>query len=218
MNGLIKKLTDRAQWLIFPYRCPYCGRFIEYNETECSFCTVFQRGRLVRRDLPSGGICIAPFSYSGAVRNAIGEFKFRNNTFAAGSFAKHIVLALGSLTDEIDIVTNVPLSALSLHERGYDQSELIARRAAGLMKKPYLALLEKVLQKAAQHELSGEERIKNAEGCYAAKNEEKIDGSRILLTDDVCTTGSTLSECRRVLMAAGAREVICAAAAIRQGY
>ena len=96
-------------------------------------------------------------------------------------------------------------------ERGYDQSYLLARETCRHWSVAPETLLQKTKDNVAQSSLSSrEERQKNVVGAYVAVNEDKIKGQRILLIDDILTTGATLREAARVLREAGAEKVICA--------
>ena len=112
---------------------------------------------------------------------------------------------------EFDLVTYVPVSKKRKQERGYDQSYLLARETCRHWSVAPETLLQKTKDNVAQSSLSSrEERQKNVVGAYVAVNEDKIKGQRILLIDDILTTGATLREAARVLREAGAERVICA--------
>lgn len=216
LKQFLKKLADRAVWLLCPNRCPYCDKLIGYHDTECEECAgEFFKGPYIR-ELPDGGVCMASFEYKNEVRRAVLRFKFGSDTGAAGSLAKGEAMAAQRAAPVIDAVTNVPLSAVSLKKRGYDQSELLARKTAEILQKPYCVTLRKIKQKRVQHSLNLNERRENVKDCYAAADEESIRGKNLLLIDDICTSGSTMAECRRVLLEAGAANVYCVSAAIAQ--
>ena len=108
-------------------------------------------------------------------------------------------------------MTYVPVSKKRRRERGYDQSYLFAREACRCWNTAPETLLCKTRDNAAQSSLSSrEERQKNVVGAYAAANKDKIKGRRILLIDDILTTGATLRETAKVLREAGAEAVVCA--------
>ena len=164
--------------------------------------------------LPSGCRCIAPFSYEGRVRNAVLEYKFSSIKFNAESLSRRLAEVLSDMAGEIDIVCHVPVSRQRRRERGFDQSELLAKKTARLLGREHGCLLKKIRNNKPQHELDSEKRVSNVIGVYAAAKPGLIEGKRILLIDDICTTGNTLSECCRVLLSAGAASVVCAAAAV----
>ena len=118
------------------------------------------------------------------------------------------------LTGKFDLVTWVPVSRKRRRTRGYDQAELLCRETARELGMQPLLTLEKCTDNRAQSSLSGaEERFENAKGAYRAVQPERFAGKRVLLIDDIVTTGATMSECARVLRKAGAAEVVCAALA-----
>ena len=112
-------------------------------------------------------------------------------------------------------VTWVPVSPRRLRQRGYDQARLLAESACRLWETKPLPLLRKTVHNPAQSGLKeAAARRANVLGVYEAVDPERISGHRILLVDDICTTGATLAECARVLREAGAADVVCAAAAL----
>lgn len=159
---------------------------------------------------PDVGCCAAPMAYRGMAREAVMRFKFgRKPELAAG-----LALLLARCAAELpafDLVTWVPLSDRRRRERGYDQARLLARSAGRALGKPSAALLKKVRHNPPQSGSDEETRRSNVSGAYRALSVPQ--GARILLIDDVITTGATLAECRRVLLEAGAASVVCACAA-----
>ena len=114
-----------------------------------------------------------------------------------------------------EAVTWVPVSAKRLRQRGYDQARLLAERACALWDTAPVRLLDKTVHNPAQSGLKeGAARRDNVRGVYRAADPDGTRGRRILLVDDICTTGATLAECARVLREAGAADVVCAAAAL----
>src|SRR5699024_3264493 len=100
------------------------------------------------------------------------------------------------------VITWIPVSLQRKKQRGYDQSELLARRMGKVWKRPASPLLLKKKDNKTQHELSKKERLLNVKGVYEAQGE--ITGKRILLVDDILTTGSTMQEAASVLWKNGA--------------
>ena len=105
-----------------------------------------------------------------------------------------------------DVVTWIPLSRARLRKRGYDQAKLLAEEVAARQSLPCERMIEKIRNNRAQSGTkSAEERKKNVEGVYRAVTD--CSGARILLVDDIVTTGATLSEAAETLLKAGALEV-----------
>jgi len=117
-----------------------------------------------------------------------------------------------TLLSEADCITYVPVSALRLVKRGYDQSRLLAEEVGRRMGVPVYTLLEKTRHTLPQSRLSGARRAAHVQGVYRLAGRQELSDKTVLLIDDIVTTGSTISECAAVLEAHGAR-VICAALA-----
>lgn len=124
------------------------------------------------------------------------------------ALADLLFCAYMGLGEEVDLVVSVPLSRGRLKERGFDQSLLLAK---GFARRSALKLgegvLEKVKETPPQVGLSGKERRQNLRGAFAVKEPEAVKGKKVLVVDDVFTTGATLSEVSKVLLKAGAKEV-----------
>jgi len=110
-----------------------------------------------------------------------------------------------------DILAPVPLHPRRLTERGFNQSLLLTKelaRQAGLRARLSPGLLQRVRYTRPQVELNGFERAANVRGAFAVAASAGVRGRRVLLIDDVCTTGATLRECAAALRSAGAAEVV----------
>jgi len=163
-----------------------------------------------RCEIPAGS-CYYALRYRGEVRRAILSYKF----YKMAQYARPLggILA-GSLSrlPRIDCITYVPVSALRLVKRGYDQSRLLAEEVGRRMGVPVYTLLEKTRHTLPQSRLSGARRAAHVQGVYRLAGRQELSDKTVLLIDDIVTTGSTISECAAVLEAHGAR-VICAALA-----
>ena len=115
-----------------------------------------------------------------------------------------------------DFITWVPVSAKRKRKRGYDQAEIVAQSVGRELGIKPTRLLKKLRDNPAQSGLQSEQRRANVLGVYAFTGETDLRGKRILLIDDVFTTGSTAEECARVLKSADASEVHCATVAAAQ--
>ena len=165
----------------------------------------------------AGGFrCAAPLWYQGLAREGLHRFKFRGMSSAAAPLGELIAgCAAEHFSGAFDTVTWVPVSPRRLRQRGYDQARLLAESACRLWETKPLPLLRKTVHNPAQSGLKeAAARRANVLGVYEAVDPERISGHRILLVDDICTTGATLAECARVLREAGAADVVCAAAAL----
>lgn len=201
--------------LLFPPKCPFC-RKVQDAPGMCPACETslpWTDEAHSLRTLRGGLLCAAPLWYEDSVREAILRFKFHGGVSAAGPLGELIAQAAAErLSGEFDAVTWVPVSAKRLRQRGYDQALLLAENACKLWGVEPERLLRKIRDNPAQSSLdSAEDRWKNTEGVYEAQGEPA--GKRILLIDDVCSTGSTLVSSAGVLLEAGAAGVVCTAAA-----
>ena len=157
----------------------------------------------------------APFYYEEPVRQGMLAYKFRNAPSRGKVFGRMIgedLLRRG--IDGFDLISWVPLSAKRHRRRGYDQARLLAEAAAEALGTTAVPLLRKARDVSPQSRLhTPEERRANISGCYVVRSADAVRGKRILLIDDIITTGSTLSECARMLLTAGAVSVRGAALA-----
>lgn len=202
--------------LLFPPRCPFCARVWQRSGV-CDRCRTSLPWTEEERTVQvlSGGVeCAAPLWYEGRVRDALLRFKFSGSSGGAEGLGELLAqCAAERFSGRFDTVTWVPVSRKRLKKRGYDQAELLARSACRVWDTPPVRLLRKTVDTPAQSGLSGgeAERRANVLGVYRAEREAA--GCRILLVDDIVTTGATLAECARTLREAGAVEVVCAAVA-----
>ena len=196
--------------LFFPPRCAFCGRVGVHGV--CPACAgVLPRAEKPLRTGAGFGKCAAPLRYEGVVREAVLRFKFRGGTGAAEGFGQLLArCAAEELNGEFDLVTWAPVSEKRRRQRGYDQAYLLAREAARVWNAEPVRTLRKVRDNPPQSGLDAAARRGNVVGVYEAADETRIQNARLLLVDDIVTTGSTLAECVRVLTAAGAKSVVCA--------
>lgn len=227
-------MKDIKQYLLsifFPKRCKYCGCVIDMRDELCNTCekTLMKiEGEICKRcgvskDLCScggkksyyEGIC-APFYYEGAVSKAIWNLKFRNKTEFAETLAEEMARCFQERLSEydFDFCTFVPSAKEDIKKRGYNQADLLARQVGTLIGIPCKELLIKNRPTKPQHTLPEMKRSGNLLGCFEVKDGEEFENARILLCDDVKTTGATLNECAKTLLIGGASEVFCLTAAI----
>lgn len=210
--SFFSKLAD----LLFPPKCPFCGRVKKQSDEPCCDRCVnalpFLRGEAALRRGDYFDVCVSPLKYEDQVRNAILKFKFRGRTDYAEYFGKFMAdSAREHLAGKYNMITWVPLSSERKRTRGYDQAMLLALAAALELDDVAVETLEKTKDVIAQSTLnSAEERRENIKDVFAATDPDLIAGKRILLIDDIVTTGVTLSECSRALLIGGAESVVCA--------
>ncbi|MBQ2618342.1 MAG: ComF family protein [Oscillospiraceae bacterium] len=214
MGRLISGLLD----LLFPPKCAFCRRLVKSNNNLlCPTC---------RANLPyteDGGaqhgdffrLCISALYYEDTVREALLRYKFQGSSGYAGTFGRLLADCIrANLRGQYDLISWVPLSRERLRERGYDQAMLLAQAAALELQDVAVSTLDKVRNAEKQSGVgSAEKRRANISGAYRVADAELIQGRRILLIDDIVTTGATLSECARTLLEGGASQVVCATVA-----
>ena len=163
---------------------------------------------------PHPGLALyMPFAYRGFFEEAVPRAKFRSHP----EIAEFMGQLLGSFMDKdgikADLAVPVPLSHGRLKERGYNQADLIAGRAAAAAGIPYAAdVLMRTRETLRQTEITDDaQRSLNMKGAFSCSSAYDIGGLNILLIDDVATTGNTLHEAACALFDAGAANVSCAA-------
>jgi len=200
--------------------CGICGERIEgpyalagnAGEIRCGLC---------RRVEPPYVKAAAYGSYDGGLRELIHLLKYEHVRPAANVLGRMLAEAIADLQPwfgDNPTVVPVPLHATKRRQRGFNQSELIARAAVKLMGGPsHLQLSSKALERCRETQsqigLSRHQRRENMRGAFAVAKPDEISGREILLVDDVLTTGTTVSECARVLRRAGAAKVFVATVA-----
>lgn len=215
MSGPLGFVLD----LLFPPKCVFCGKVLDTGET--GLC------RRCQRELPwlTGGeaeltgeffsLCAAPLRYQDKVRDSIRRYKFMGRRGYYKVYGRLVAQCVHDhLAGRYDLITWVPLSPRRKKERGYDQSFLLASAAALELGDVAVETLRKELDNQPQSGLTEDaQRRANVLGAYTPVDKALVEGKRLLIIDDVVTTGSTLSECARVLRTMGAADVVCAALA-----
>ena len=204
--------------LLYPPRCVFCHDFLETSgDGLCAHCRTglpfAQNGGRQRFSFVRA--CVSPLNYEGDVRASLLRYKFGGATGYAKVYGRLVANTVrAELAGEYDLVTWVPLSHKRLRERGYDQARLLAKATAKELGLPLTPTLHKQRNTQPQSGTGDSaKRRANIAGAYRMKRSADVTGKRILLMDDIVTTGATLSECARVLGKAGAEQVVCATVA-----
>ena len=211
------KLYYRILEWFFPPKCVLCGKLLNDEEMDlCHTCRVeapYYPG--TKSKLQFLDSFTAVWYYEENVRHSIIRFKFFNDLGNAQAYGRLLAMKLLQQYPEgFDILTWVPISYLRKKRRGYDQVELLAKSVGKELGLTPVPLLKKIRNNRQQSKISAEaERRANVLGAYRILDKADVRNKRILLLDDVLTTGATAGECARILLTAGAKEVHCAAVA-----
>ena len=221
-QGLLAKLGKEAVNLLFPMECAGCRRtggilcetcipgLAKLTPPYCRICASPHGQspcRWCEENAPAIDGVRAPFLMEGAVQQAIFALKYRGIRAAAPELARLLAGYIAERRTPGDVIVAVPLHRRRLRTRGYNQSELLARelsKITGLTQAK--GLLTRVKDAPPQVEAATRsQRRANVEGSYEVNGD--VDGRRVLLIDDVVTTGATMSSCAAALKGAGAASV-----------
>ncbi len=178
--------------------CPKCGSVL--NEGVCENCRNLDFDFELARSV---------YRFEEPLKTMIHNLKYREHTRSAKWLANGMAeyIAQNPIFQKSDYIIAVPLHPVRKRERGFNQSELIARRVAKLSGIQYVEAVKRGRYTASQTMLHQEQRLKNLKGAFRVNHPGRISGKNILVIDDVFTTGSTLNEISKTLHAAGAARV-----------
>ncbi|MBI4633501.1 MAG: ComF family protein [Deltaproteobacteria bacterium] len=231
----MKRIFTALAEVIFPTGCMTCGTVLDYQAIPVFCADCFSKIKFIRSPLCS--CCGMPFEatagsdhlcgdcidavpvftvarsaghYESVLLDAIHLFKYRGKTAVGKSLGKLMAEFSypGFSIADYSLIIPVPLHVKRLRERGFNQSLILAREIARSFSMPLdFMTLKKHVHTDPQVSLGKKERGKNVRGAFMVKRGDRIHDEKIILVDDVYTTGSTLKECARVLKNHGARQV-----------
>jgi ComF family protein len=179
--------------------CPVCGRWTG-KRIMCGECIDKKRG------FQEGHY---GFYFENRLRDALHAFKFERRKDVGKFLISLIREKIAGLSEVVDAIIPVPVTEKRLKERGFNQSFIISEEISKIISRPVLhSTLLKIRETRDQFTLSKDERRKNIKGVFAVKNGTGIGGKRILLVDDLFTTGYTVREASRALFKEKAERVI----------
>lgn len=203
--------------VIFPERCPYCRDAVRPCEIACEDCKEILPEYAYTKKVAGDNTVLAAVPYKDSFKDAILRIKFGRKKQYAYQLAKMMSERLSSELKEpdFDVITFVPLHPKTLKERGFNQSELLARYIGENLQIPCEALLKKTRLNEPQHKILGSNKRKeNVKGVFRCIDKKRVKGRKILLIDDIVTTGFTLSECVKMLSEYGCDKIYCMTFAI----
>ncbi|MGN0819673.1 MAG: ComF family protein [Christensenellaceae bacterium] len=224
IKDLIKEFENKATSL--GYQCRLCHREVFNGERFCEECRkgITENDESIcvkcgRKTTVSVKRCFScsydwqvdkarsVYIYEGNVSLAIKKFKFRNERYLGDVFAEKLYETYLKNAFSADLITFVPVTRARKFFRSFNHSEYLARKLAELCGTECVGLLKKVKETDNQFRLKRDERQKNLKGSFEADKSLPIQGKKILVVDDVLTTGATSDEIARILKKGGAKSV-----------
>lgn len=206
------KILDLIAHLLYPWKCVFCESVLNDTDIcrECEEKLPYTVGDSAMQKFPFIDKCVSPLYYKDKVRASVHRYKFGGCSAYSRRYAAIMSDCVENNLDcrSIDVISWIPLSKKRLRQRGYDQARLLAEEIAAKTGLPCRQLLQKVKNNSAQSlTRDAKQRRENVAGVYALDDGADVSGLRILLVDDVVTTGATMSEAARILRKAGAKSV-----------
>ena len=199
----LKKLAD----MIFPYipRCVVCGVEKRVDAYLCPDCAAELELRRADASVAGAYPAYSAYEYSGLAAKLVQRYKYGGDKWLCAFMADAIIESVDM--SEVDAVCHVPLHDRRRKSRGFDQASELAQSIAAQTGKPYISALRRVRNTPTQTKLNAQQRQQNMRGAFEIF--QPVSG-RVLLIDDVLTTGATAAECAAALVAAGAKAVTVA--------
>jgi ComF family protein len=205
INGAVN-LVVALRDLCFPPACAACGARLHSQGPFCATCA--EQVRLLSQQEPNS-TAHALAEYGGPLAEALRGFKYKRRLAGGAALAKWLARAIpGSWLDQVDVIAPVPLHPRRLLARGFNQAVVLFRplaEARGIALEP--RVLARLRHTRPQTGLKPAERRSNVAGAFGLRRPGLINNRKVLLVDDVFTTGATAHECAQVLLDAGAAEV-----------
>ena len=204
---------ERLIRLLYPVKCMVCDTLLK-EDTVLALCEDcykllprYEKGFVKKPSLPYINGMAAAFYYEEGVDKAIHALKFNHQpklSMTMGYLLYEHIKEEAPLP-EFDFIIPVPMHPRKKRQRGYNQSELVARELSSFLEVPvYQDLLYKTRTTHPQSSLKRDERLRNLEGAFEIRKDCDLTGKIVLLVDDVVTTGTTLNTCARILYEKGA--------------
>jgi len=210
-----KKIKNFILDILYPKFCLNCGREGSYLCPDCQSTLEVSSSHTEYQTEEIKDLYFALPYQNQLIKNLIKLFKYQPFVKELSQPLSSLIITHFQLIEKSPadlagyILMPVPLEKKKLKWRGFNQAEELAKGLISFLKIPLINdVLIKTRETLPQVELSGREREENIKGAFSCRNKEKISGKKILLVDDIYTTGSTMKEAARVAKAAGAKEII----------
>lgn len=230
---MMNSFFDKIKILLFPKRCEICGEVVEFDKTICNNCETLPIieppiclkcgcnkddcicKKHKRRENEYKAV-VAPYYYEGSVKKGVLNFKMHEMPKLANSHGEKIAEVVSEYYSVIDFdfVTFIPMRKSDIIKRGFNQAELLANVVSKKCNIPIVDALYKCKKTKKQKRQHANDRFVNMYNAFKIKDNIDLNGAKILLIDDVKTTGATLSSASLTLKAYGAKEIYCATFAI----
>lgn len=240
----LNKIIDELLSIVYPKRCPTCMNIIPINEEEriCDSCieelpyVTEPRCKKCSKPLDNetNDLCYdctknehsysrgwALWLYTGDIKNALKRFKYNNNSNYGKIFSKEVVTLYKKEIEEvsIDLIIPVPLHPKKQKKRGYNQAAIIGSNIAESLNISYSSnYVTRIIDTKDQKNLSDKERVHNMKKAFKIVDPNQIKHKRVLICDDIYTTGNTINSLSKELLENGAEEVFFITLAIGKGF
>lgn len=199
--------------LIYPVRCPICNKVIGAMDSFCNECEDGLIKYNYNFSIPQIKKFTAAFEYNEKISPAIFIMKDSIGGNAPYALGNALAERIKSADINADFIVPVPMYRENLRKRGFNQSELIAKEVGRILDiEVRTDIVSKNRKTLPQKELTKAQRKVNLKGAFSVADKSEVKNKRILIIDDVCTTGSTVSEIANLLTECGAESIFCACA------
>lgn len=215
-KALIFLLCKKIENFIFPPCCLICSKLSK--EIWCKDCKkgLYEKAIFKVENIEKDGYFfekqIYIFQYKDKIRNLILDYKFNDKSYLYKIFAEIIIKnkKICGILEKYDIIIPVPIHKKRKRQRGYNQSELIAREIANRIQNIEYKndVIQKIKHTLPQSSLSKEQRKQNVKNVYKVIKKEKIENKNVILFDDIYTTGNTVNEVAKIAKENGAKEIL----------
>lgn len=214
---IVKYLFDAVLSVVYPSNenCIVCGQHIEegYICIKCRNKIKICNEALIINKEGYELKCYSVSYYSNIMRDLILKLKYKSDFEAGGLIAELMIEFIKKQNIAFDLVTFVPMTRKALKKRGYNQSEFLAKLISRHLNAPLVSCVKKIKDTGDQIGLDGNSRWENLSHCFISSYKNKFAEKKILIIDDVITTGATAYYCAKEIFSSGCNQVIVLTAA-----